>query len=747
MTTDCWLLSAEVVAVEVPSSALPSPARRSDSPVPAELTVPVQLSPNTTGAPQQAGPFWRLWATVSYALTIEGRSFTIHLQQQVFLSDDFRVYVSEEEQPLPPDLVPIKGHCHYRGYVEGFPSSAVTLSTCAGLRGLLQFENVSYGIEPLGYSPGFEHLVYPVSGKGTAESLLASSHLQGEMGSLKVEEMASQARGDKEYTYMGEKTNTAVQKVIQAFNLVNSMFHPLNLTILLTSMEVWTQENKISTAPVPTELHPQFVQWKLQQSTQPEHDLPMLLLYKADAHIMGATLQSAACERKNAGIVAVYKKSKTVESFSVLLTQLLGHSLGIRYHGDHDCHCQGHICIMSPTALYKRGTKAFSNCSIHDFEVFLKQKGSSCLFSTGSLARPSSSIAKCGNGVVEAGEQCDCGAGEACSKDQCCAKNCRFKPGVKCSSGLCCSGCQFKQQNSPCRPAVDPECDLPEVCAGSSASCPPDLYVQDGHSCGGGTGYCYKGRCQSPELQCQLLYGRGSKNAPTACYEELNSQKDRFGHCGFQPRGGYRSCAWKDLRCGKLICTYPSSTPFPSQTAAVAYVRVRQHLCVSLHHLDASADRDPLLVPPGTKCGSGKLCINNTCQPLSVLALECDSAVKCHGHGVCDNKGQCHCQPGWQPPDCSRRDSPLREGSAQEAVGGFSLLQTLKDEKVILALLGSCLLLAGAIAFGIWRCRQKLPRTEGSAAAKDTNRAEMDPNRSLDRDRSLTPEPAPWHEC
>lgn len=65
-------------------------------------------------------------------------------------------------------------------------------------RGLLQFENVSYGIEPLGSSPAFEHLVYPVSGKDTAESLLASSHLPREMGSLKVEEMASQGRGHEE---------------------------------------------------------------------------------------------------------------------------------------------------------------------------------------------------------------------------------------------------------------------------------------------------------------------------------------------------------------------------------------------------------------------------------------------------------------------------------------------------------------------------------------------------------------------
>ncbi|NXG49354.1 ADA32 protein, partial [Psilopogon haemacephalus] len=386
------------------------------------------------------------------------------------------------------------------------------------------------------------------------------------------------------YTYMGENMNTAAQKIIQAFNLVNSMFHPLNLTILLSSLEVWTQENKISTALEAHELQPHFVQWKQLHRAQPADDLALLLLYKAQAALMGATMQGTACQKDDAGVVAVYQRSMTLESFSVLLTQLLGHSLGMSYDDANHCHCHRHSCVMSRTALLTGGTKDFSNCSIKDFETFLKEKGSSCLFSRSRWRRPSPRMAMCGNGVVEPGEQCDCGTKEACSKDKCCTKTCHFKPGVKCSSGACCRDCQFEHQSSPCRPAADAECDLPDVCTGSSASCPPDRYVQDGHSCAGGSGYCYQGRCRSAELQCQMLYGRGSKNAPTVCYEELNSQKDRFGHCGFQPRRGYRSCNWRDLKCGKLICTYPSSTPFPSQAAAVVYARVRQHLCVSLDY-------------------------------------------------------------------------------------------------------------------------------------------------------------------
>lgn len=36
----------------------------------------------------------------------------------------------------------------------------------------------------------------------------------------------------------------------------------------------------------------------------------------------------------------------------------------------------------------------------------------------------------------------------------------------------------------------------------------------------------------------------GSKNAPFACYEEINSQADRFGNCGLK-RGEYQFCTWR----------------------------------------------------------------------------------------------------------------------------------------------------------------------------------------------------------
>ncbi|KAM6106783.1 disintegrin and metalloproteinase domain-containing protein 2-like [Pterocles gutturalis] len=618
------------------------------SPVLSQVTVPRRLPANATG---EAG-------AVSYILGIEGRPYTIHLQQHRFLTRDFSIYMSNEKGSVRANSTHVKGGCHYRGYVEGVPSSAVTLSACAGLRGLLQFENVSYGIEPLGYSPAFEHFVYRVSEKKTAGSLLASSPPGSGRSGVTAEEESYKARGGHGYKYMGSDTNAAMQKVIQVFNSINNMFNALHLTVVLSSLELWTEENKISTAGEGDDLLQRFLQWKQSHLALQSHDMAYLLVYRHRAAFVGAAAPGKACQRDAAGAVAVYHEAETLESFSVLLAQLLGRSLGIGYDESRECRCPARVCLMSPRARHLGGAKAFSSCSIRDFETFLRRDGGTCLFKRPHLAGVSyRRRAACGNGVVEPGEQCDCGTAQACLKDKCCTRTCRFKPGVKCSSGLCCSACQFKQPNSPCRPPADAQCDLAEFCNGSSASCPPDLYVQDGHGCEHGTGYCYKGRCQSPDLQCRRLYGRGSKNAPVACYEELNSQQDRFGHCGLQPRHGYKPCTWRNLRCGKLICTFPYSTPFASTAAASVYVRVREHLCVSLDYLHAPARLDPLRVPPGTKCGSGKVCLNNTCHPHSVLGYDCDSAARCHGHGVCNNKKHCHCHPGWKPPDCSQKGS------------------------------------------------------------------------------------------
>ncbi|NXW95415.1 ADAM2 protein, partial [Alopecoenas beccarii] len=525
---------------------------------------------------------------VSYVLSIEGKPYTIHLRQQFFLSDDFKVYSYDEKGSLRSDSPSIKGGCYYRGFIEGFPSSTVTLSICSGLRGLLQFENVTYGIEPLGHSPVFEHFVYQVRDENMASAIFANSHTSREPVGLATEEM-DKSHGDDEiqprvvfqYEHLGEDDYVVTQKIAQVSNLLNSMFRYLNLTVTLSSMGVWMDNSTFKAMAAGQEALVWLLKWKRTSHVLKPHEMPYLLLYRDQAAFVGAMVPGRACQREAAGAVAVLQGAVTLESFSILLAQMLGRSLGIGYDRSPECHCPGPVCVMSPQALHSSGAKAFSSCSVADFAQFLKQNRD-CPFIRQVLPQLSyRGAAICGNGVVEPGEQCDCGTAENCLLDKCCTPQCTFKTGVKCSVGLCCEKCQLKSKNTPCRPPADAQCDLPEFCDGSSASCPPDLYVQDGHDCERNTGYCYKGRCRSPDLQCRALYGRGAKNAPLACYEEVNSQQDRFGHCGNHPKSGYKPCSWPNLACGKLVCTYPNRIPFQKVKGAVIYAHVQEHLCVS----------------------------------------------------------------------------------------------------------------------------------------------------------------------
>ncbi|XP_012499447.1 PREDICTED: disintegrin and metalloproteinase domain-containing protein 29-like [Propithecus coquereli] len=70
---------------------------------------------------------------------------------------------------------------------------------------------------------------------------------------------------------------------------------------------------------------------------------------------------------------------------------------------------------------------------------------------------------RCGNGVVEGEEQCDCGSLPSCTKDPCCLANCTFKSGATCAFGLCCKNCKFMPSGSVVRYA---KCPAPDVLCG-----------------------------------------------------------------------------------------------------------------------------------------------------------------------------------------------------------------------------------------------------------------------------------------
>ncbi|NP_001164053.1 disintegrin and metalloproteinase domain-containing protein 32 precursor [Rattus norvegicus] len=684
---------------------------------------------------------------ISYVIPINKKKYTVHLQKRYFLTNRFMVYMyNQGSTSFHSSNIPAQ--CYYQGYIKGYPGSVATLSTCSGLRGFLQFENVSYGIEPLESAATSQHIVYEL-GKGEKELLFNKNSRNLEMptnyGILINKKPKSPSKHlfslylemtivvDKAlYDYLGSDSMIVTNKVIEIISLVNSVFEQFKVTIVLSSLELWSDKNKIPTVGEADELLRRFSEWKQSYLTLRPHDVAYLFIYNEQPNYMGATYPGKMCTAPYSAGITMYPKDMTLEAFSVILTQMLGLSLGISYDNPEKCHCSEKVCIMNPRAMQYTGVKTFSNCSSNDFERFKLNEGAKCLQNKPEMQR--SPRAVCGNGKVEGDEICDCGSQQQCGANSCCEPtSCVLKSGKACDSmspsATCCKDCQFLPDKHECRPSSNMYCDIAEVCNGSSGQCPPDIILSNGIICGEGGTVCYNGNCPNLDRACEAMYGLGSTNAPFACYEEIQGQNDRFGNCGKDQQNRYIFCGWRNLICGRLVCTYPSKLPFipPNiSTASVIYAFVRDKVCISVD-FGSSVKEDPLRVLNGAVCDLDRICLNGVCVESRFLKAQSTSCAeaKCNGHGVCTSRGDCHCSEGFQPPSCTPKeggDSSWygRQGLPMEGASRNREKKWLLSLYIVLIILTTAVVL-GTGWKGLKKCRFKEEESMSSESKSEDN--------------------------
>lgn len=145
----------------------------------------------------------------------------------------------------------------------------------------------------------------------------------------------------------------------------------------------------------------------------------------------------------------------------------------------------------------------FSNCSISDKMNIMSQL--SCLSNVPDMSELGS---RCGNGIVEGNETCDCGDPGTCTDTCCNASTCQLIPQAQCNSGPCCDmrTCRFSSNQTVCRASMG-ECDIPEKCVGNDSVCPDDNFVQNGTPCSSESGYCFNGLCPTHASQCLAAWG------------------------------------------------------------------------------------------------------------------------------------------------------------------------------------------------------------------------------------------------
>ncbi|EXJ95410.1 hypothetical protein A1O1_00531 [Capronia coronata CBS 617.96] len=221
--------------------------------------------------------------------------------------------------------------------------------------------------------------------------------------------------------------------------------------------------------------------------------------------------------------------------------QVFAHETGHTFGAVHDCDSStcadantvnsGQCCPLSATtcdanAQYMMNPYSssditrFSPCSIGNICSALGRNSvqSTCLTDNKGVVTISGN--QCGNGIVEEGEDCDCGGEEGCAGNSCCnPTTCKFNDGAVCdpgNEGCCTTSCQFASAGTVCRASTS-QCDPQETCSGTNGTCPADTTAPDGTDCGNGL-ECASGQCTSRDLQCRTLMGSYTSNNDTyAC--------------------------------------------------------------------------------------------------------------------------------------------------------------------------------------------------------------------------------------
>ncbi|XP_021092550.1 disintegrin and metalloproteinase domain-containing protein 18 isoform X2 [Heterocephalus glaber] len=597
---------------------------------------------------------------VTYIITVKGKPYFVHLKKQSFLSSASVVYSYDKDgtqhsQPLLPQM-----DCSYSGYITGFPHSVVTLMTCSGLRGVMRIENISYGIEPLEAVSGFMHMIYEENNDDTHVSLFGENDTFTWLNNTE-----NQVRSSLHFDYMGSDVKTVTEKVIQLIGFVNTMLTQLKLTVVISAIELWSNTNKFATTGHPDDVLFRFLEWKHQHVDPKPHHISYLLVFEKHPTLIGATFPGYMCDKKYDAGVALYPMGLSLKSYAVIIVQLLGLNVGLIYDNTDTCYCSGDTCTMTPKAVYSGVLTDFSTCSLDNFKLFASHYGLHCL-KNNPLDKPiykqTNPKKMCGNSIREEGEECDCGTALNCTHVRCCdPTSCKKKGSVKCGSGECCTtNCQLKKANTLCRSSIDTECDFNEYCNGNEGDCVPDTYARDGSHCDSGEGYCFGGICRTFDRQCEALFGKGSKGAPFACFDEINSRGDRFGNCGRY------HCEIQHALCGKLVCTWPHKTLISRENLSVIYTHVRDDICVAGAKTDGKiirttsfttylepTDRDETFVEDGTICGPGMYCDKWVCRDVQhLLNSSCDPELHCGGNGICNNFQNCHCNKGFSPLEC-----------------------------------------------------------------------------------------------
>ncbi|KAM4675424.1 disintegrin and metalloproteinase domain-containing protein 19 [Discoglossus pictus] len=637
-----------------------------------EVIEPQWLEPDSTG--MVSGSQYPAYAEV--LVTAEGRELVLSLQRnKQLVTPNYTVtYYNLMDNPITwsPNMTE---HCYYHGVVRGQTGSSVVVSTCSGIRGLITLNhNLSYIVEPLP-EESRRHLIYKAEhldlGRGSCGQYVSGEDSFIHNNNIKYHKRVRREdpEGERcvelylvadyaEFQKHDLDVERTQRKMLEVTNYIDKFYRALKIRIALVGLEIWTSGDKCNVTENPYSTLRTFLAWRRKLLQQKPHDNAQLITGRSfHGTTIGLAPLQAMCSTYQSGGVNMDHSDNAI-GVAATMAHEMGHNFGMSHDAAGCCTAKPEDggCIMA-AATGHPFPKVFNACNRRELDRFLRSGGGMCLSNT-----PDSNTlyggARCGNGFLEEGEECDCGDLEQCDNPCCNATTCTLLPGAECAHGTCCQHCKLRPPGFQCRKPSRP-CDLPEYCTGRSPICPSNSFQMDGTSCQGGQAFCYNGRCLTHQQQCRQLWGAGTRTAPDMCFEKINSAGDQFGNCGRDMNGEYRRCHVSDAKCGKIQCLSSATKPLENNAVAIdtsITVEGKRVRCRGTHVYRAPEEEDmmdPGLVLTGTKCGENQICFDGLCRNTSFLQAD-ECAKKCHGNGVCNNNQNCHCFAGWRPPYCNQ---------------------------------------------------------------------------------------------
>lgn len=471
-------------------------------------------------------------------------------------------------------------------------------------------------------------------------------------------------------------------------NLIDSFYKLVGIRVALLDIVLWRDEDEIELGNKNSgEILDHFRTWRRNQPKNGDltpnqrarwkaHDNAQLIVPvdTFENPTIGKGWTDAFCESYSAGVNEDHQDNAL--GLATTMTHEMGHNVGLN-HDTAGCTCEeGAACIMEPSSTPSNPASAWSSCSKD--RLADRREHWPCLDDMPDKNQLYGEK-NCGNGIVERGEDCDCGDAPTDECLQCCdATKCEFKAGADCSdqTGPCCKNCRLQSAGTVCR-AQKSDCDLPEYCNGYSSSCPPNVFVRNGEHCP--EGRCMSGSCLSQNGHCQYLFGNTAK-ANTTCMSEFNSgySPSSSGNCGESYRIStyFSRCrSEQDALCGKVNCDGGEDVSVQSEFSdvTVRYNRAEDGQCKYLDwsnsHTELSGNQFYNMdrMPMGTPCGTENVCFpaagssfRAECRHLSELWVEnewgtCTGNNNCSGNGVCNSEGNCHCHNKWGGEACDQK--------------------------------------------------------------------------------------------